>query len=136
MRTIQILMLAGIAAALLGGCDKKVKLTFVNHTAQSREVQLSGPGVDRSYVGVAAGMGGKARYGTLKVKKDYLPATYEWWAGDVSSRFTVTEDTPGEVWIDIKPSGSGGLRDKHTEVEETKKLQIEDMPIWQDTVVE
>ena len=130
-----LLACMGIVAAVSLGCDKKVKLTFVNHTRTSRDVQLAGPGIGRTDVGIIAADGGKLQYGTLKVDKDLLPATYQWWAGNLTGRFTIRESTPKKVWVDIKRN-AGGLRDKDTEVEEKKRLEVKEVPIYEDTVVE
>jgi len=130
-----LLAFMAVVAAISLGCDKKVKLTFVNHTRTSRDVRLAGPGVGRTLVGIIAADGGKLPYGTLKVKKDRLPATYRWRADDLSGQFTIRKDTPKKVWVDIKRH-PGGLRDKHTEVKEKKHIEIKDVPIYEDTVVE
>ncbi|HOF17691.1 MAG TPA: hypothetical protein PK082_02185 [Phycisphaerae bacterium] len=132
--TRRIFLVCGLAlSAALFGCDKKVKLTFVNHTSQSLEVQLSGPGRPGTFVGMVGPTGGKLRH-ELKIKKDSLPATYQWSAGDLDGRFTITKETDKQMWLDIK--SGGGLRDKHTEVQEEKKIEVKELPVEQYEVVE
>ena len=124
-----------LAAAAVAGCDKEVRITWTNTTAQLRTVELAGPGVGPTYVGNLPPDGGKVRY-KLEVDDDLLPADYQWQAGDQGGRFTVTDDTPDELWLDVKPGGPGGPRDEDTEVTEERQTEIREMPVYQEEVVE
>jgi hypothetical protein len=124
-----------LTVALAAGCEKDVRITWTNTTAQLRTVELAGPGVGATYVGNLPPDGGKVRY-KLEVDDDLLPADYQWQAGDQSGRFTVTDETPDELWIDIKPGGPGGPRDEDTEVTDEHQMEIREMPVYQEEVVE
>ena len=134
-RTLLISLVALPLIALTSlACDKKVELTFTNLTAQSRPLQLTDPEEGPVYLGTLAADGGRVRY-ELKVEKDILPVLVPWQAGDVSDEFTVTERTPGKLWIDIK-STYGRTRDENMEFEEETEIEIEEQPIRHETVVE
>jgi len=125
-----------LAVAALAGCDKEVKLTFFNGTDQQRDVFLAGPG-DPSGTGILGTVGPISKLRTkIKVDKGFLPANYNWEAGDKSGSFTITKDSPGELMIAIEPGGVVGPIDKNTEIKKSKKIEAEDVIIDQDTVVE
>jgi hypothetical protein len=121
--------------AFAGGCSKKVKLTFVNVTPEELTVSLSVDGGWKHTLGTVPPSGGKLWH-RLKIKKDELPAQCQYRAGVHSGSFTVTEDTPDELWIDLRPGGRPRVRDKHTEVKETKTIEVERVPIHREEVIE
>ena len=124
-----------MAAGVLVGCDKKVKLTFTNMTDQGLSVELSGPGIATGQVGTVGPNAGKLHC-ELKIDKKLLPAECSWKAGDKGDKFTITKQTPKELWIDIEPTGPSVIRDKKTEIQKTRKVEVKDKVIHQDTVVE
>jgi len=126
------LLLVAIAAA---GCDKEVKLTFLNTTAQSRDVELTAPGHGTMLLGPVAPTGGKLTY-ELKIDRDYLPAICSWEAGDRSGRFTITKQSKEKQRIIIDPTGNIGPIDKNVEVQKDEQLEATDVIIESDTVVE
>lgn len=135
MRTaLTSVWLAALAIAV-AGCDKEVRITWTNTTSQLRTVELAGPGVGATYVGNLPPDGGKLRY-SLEVEDDLLPADYQWKAGDRSGRFTVTEDSPEGLWIDVAPDGGSGPRGEDTEITEQRRIEIREVPLDQQEVVE
>lgn len=131
----------GVALAALSllvfaaGCDKEVKVTFTNTTAEPRLVQMSSPATGHDTVGTVAPYGGKL--GTkVKIDTDDLPANFNWQAGDQGGAFTITKSTPDKIWVDIRPGGPGGVRDSKTQVHHTREVEVKDVPVYQDTVVD
>jgi hypothetical protein len=123
-RISMVVLLGGMIGMI--GCDKEVKLTFVNHSPTPVDIQLRGPGTGMGFVGRAGA--GEATKTKIKVDKDFLPARYDWQAGAFANNFVVTEDTEDELWIHIdSPAGSAPV-DKNTAVQgerKVKKIQIE-----------
>ena len=111
-------VLAVLVVAVIGGCDKKVEITFTNISPNPVEVQLNGPGKGTGLLGSAGGTGGRVRT-EIKVSKSRLPAHYTWNAGPWTGGFAIRKKTQSPMWIDI---GTGrGPRDKHTEINEHKE---------------
>lgn len=129
---IGILLLSAVA---LAGCDKEVKLSFVNTTSQSRDLQLTVPGHGTSYLGVLGPTGGRITH-KLKINEDYLPATCSWEAGGRSGSFTINTESKSKLLIAIDPTGNIGPIDKGTTVHKADKIEVEEVVIEQDTVVE
>ena len=123
-----LLLLAVVAAA---GCDKAVKVTFYNQTSQSRDVLIVGPGSGTGFIGTVQPMGTVKT--KIKIDKDVLPKNYTWEAGDRQGSFSIDDDSPGKLSIDIE---SGVAVDKNTEFQKTKKFEAKDVIIDTDTVVE
>jgi len=121
-----------LTVALAAGCDKKVKLTFTNVTQETRPVEITAPGLGTESIGVV-GPSSKLKY-DLKISKDELPANCAWQSGELGGGFTVTNQSPKELWIDI--GAPHGPRDKHTEIKESKQVEIKDQVIDQYEVVE
>jgi hypothetical protein len=117
------------------GCDKKVKLTFVNTTSQTLGIDLTAPGEGTRYLGVVGPVGGKLTH-NLKIDKELLPATCSWRAGGQSDQFTVTKETKKKLYLYIEPTGHVGPVDEHTEIEKTREVEIERIPIYQEEVIE
>lgn len=121
-------------AAMMVGCDKKVRLTFTNLTDEPRQVELVGPYATQ-YAGTVAPAGGKLPV-PIQIKKGDLPADIQWRAGDINGVVTVQKDTPDKLWVDIRKGGAPTVRGKDDEIKETKQKEIRDRPIHQGTVVE
>ena len=133
---VPVFSAAIVCLAAIAGCDKKVTLTFVNTTDQSRPLELSAPTAGSEHLGVLPPSGGKVKH-TLKINKDDLPATVNWQAGDAGGNFTVDKKTPKEQLIYIREGGkSTAPLPKKSELNETRKKEIKDMPVEQHEVVE
>lgn len=104
-----------LAGLTLVGCDKKVELTFINATPQTRDIQVTAP-EGTFMAGTAGGQGGRV-HTTLKLKKDELPATIIWQAGDIGSRFTIDSKTKDKLAVPIEAGRQIGPIDKNTEVQ-------------------
>jgi hypothetical protein len=131
---VACLLLLGFLAAGTVGCQKKkVELVFNNFTKDTRTVEIS-QGVPPMFYPIGpVPPSGKLRY-LLEIEEKYLPLPCAWRAGDQQQAFTVTERMPGQVWIDIKPSGKPVMRDANTEIrEETRKTETKiikkDVPV-------
>ena len=123
-----------LAIALLAGCDKEVKLTFINTTAETRDLYLTAPSHGTRYLGVLPATGGKLKY-KLKIDEDLLPATCSWEAGNRSDSFTVNKESEGKMTIAIDPTGNITI-DKKTTVHRTDDVTVEDIIVEQKEVVE
>ena len=123
------------AAALLGGCKQEFKLTFVNTTSQTLNVELSVPSQGVYDLGYAGAGGGRLTH-KLKIEKDELPATCYWRAGSQSSAFTLSEDMDKQQTIYIEPGGHTGPIDKNTEVQKETHIEIEGIELEPQEVVE
>ena len=123
-----------LAGLLLAGCEKEVKLTFFNGTNEGRDLILSGPGDGTGHLGSLPAMGKLTT--KIRVDEDWLPATYQWEAGDTAGSFTMTKETPGKLMIAIERGGSIGPIDKNTEVHKAEDIKVKDVIVDQDTVVE
>lgn len=136
-RARSLFVAAGILVCLgaLTGCDKEVKLTFVNLTSESLAVTLNVPGEGTQSVGVVPPNGGKLPH-KVKIDSDDLPATCTYAAGQHSGSFTVNKKTPDKLWIDIRPGGPDRIRDDKTTVHEKRQVDIKDVKVRQEEVVE
>ncbi len=72
---------------------------------------------------------------TVKEDKDMLPTWFQWTAGDgqYSGKVSITEDTPGKLWVDLVEQR---LRNAKVELKETRKIETDPIPIYEDTVVD
>lgn len=107
---------------LAAGCDKKVKLTFVNTSGQSLDLKVMPPGKGTVDMGTLIANGGVLRY-EVKVDKDDLPATCSWEAGHHAGRIQITEDSPKVIPIEIR---TGGPADKRDVIKKKTHIDIED----------
>ena len=129
-----LVLVVCLTLVALAGCDKEVKLTFFNGTSQNRDVILIGPGDGTGYLGSVGSMSKlKTR---IKVDEDFLPADYEWEAGEMEGKFTITKDSSGKLMIVLDRSGSTGPIDKRTEIQKTEVIKLQDVVIDQGTIVE
>ena len=115
-----------VCVAMVAGCSKEIKVTIMNHSDQTRTLQLTVP--DGTQTIGAVSPDGSLTY-KMKIKNDDLPAQCNLSAGAGSSlSFTVTDDSPGKWWFHISNSGriTGplGEKDVHTETEETVDIEI------------
>ena len=130
-----LMILAGLLVLASLGCDKEVKLTFVNTTSVDRHLRLTVPGEGTDYIGVVSATGGKLTH-KLKIDDDYLPATCSWTGGDRNGQFTVTEDSKGKMMIAIDPTGNIGPIDAAAEVHKTEEGEVKELIVEQQEVVE
>jgi len=134
MNKLLALVLATSAIAIVG-CDKEVKLSFINTTSQTRDVRLTAPGQGMAFLGPLPGTGGRLTH-KLKIDEDYLPARCSWQAGDRSDEFVITKDSKDKLSIIIDPTGNIGPIDKRTTVDKVDDINIEDIIVDQQMVVE
>ncbi|MFP4435278.1 MAG: hypothetical protein ACOCWV_05925 [Planctomycetota bacterium] len=121
------------SAAVVVGCDKKVEVTFVNTSSQDLEIEWAEQGIAGMPLGTVHA-GSKMKH-TVKEDKDMLPTWFQWSAGDgqYSGKVSITEDTPGKLWVDIVEQR---LRNANVELKETRKIETDPIPIYEDTVVD
>ena len=134
LRSAAVIGLAGLIF-LAAGCAKKVELTFVNTTDESRPVELTVPGEGTRHLGVVPHTAGQLTC-DLKVDNDLLPAICSWRAGDRGDAFTVDKKTPDELMIYIRPAGNIGPVTKDTEIEEERQVEVQEVPIHREEVIE
>ncbi len=92
-----------IVASATAGCDKTIRLTFINHTDRSAELELEGPHTGEEDIGYVAA-GGRFDY-TMVIEEKDLPADFELEAGKHETDFTVNKHTPGRMYVQITPRG-------------------------------
>jgi len=124
------LVLAGVAMV---GCDKKIKLTFVNDTPQAREVEFTTPDgtVELGTIRPAGKVSEE-----VKIAKDDLPARCSYTAGDMTGQFTILKDSPGSMIIYVDKSRDVGPGNKKTEMKTKKEKEVKDKVVEEGTVVE
>ena len=117
------------------GFRKQVKLSFINTTSQSRELELTVPGSGTMYLGKIGATGGRVTH-KLKIDEDYLPARCSWRAGDRADEFVITKESKSDLRIIIDPTGNIGPIDKRTSIEKKESIQVDDIIIREEMVVE
>ena len=100
MRMLNVAVLAGLGLAVLSGCDREYKLTFVNDTPDRRNVELTMPGEGPEYVGTVDGIGSKTRT-NVEIDTEDLPMTLRWKAGDLDGTIPLDKHTKTKLWIHI-----------------------------------
>lgn len=136
MKLSNLAVLALVACAMAAvGCDKEMKVTFVNVTDQSLPVELKVANSPFWPIGTVSADGGKLRH-KFTVESDDLPATCVYNAGGKSGSFVVSKDSPSELWIDIGLKGDTRVRDKKAVVHEKRDVEVKKLPIGQQEVVE
>lgn len=118
IRKIALAMFLTSMVTLVGCGEKKVELTFTNFTERQLEVSITGPGDGTGMIGAMNGLGGRVST-ELKVKKNDLPAQYQWSAGPNNGRFTISKKTEKKLWIDVGTKHAP--RDKNTEIIEHRE---------------
>jgi hypothetical protein len=127
-----VLMLCVLASA---GCQKKVELTFFNHTDAVLPVKVTTPEHGTIEVGSIGAHGSQLRY-TVRIKTDDLPAQCSCAVGLTSKTFTVSEDTQDALWFHLDNKGLAGPMDKGTKwVGQEKTVDVK-TTIKSETIVE
>jgi hypothetical protein len=131
MKTNHLIAIALLSAAVcVGGCTKTVKITIMNHTDVSRQIQLTVPDGTTTLGAVGPN---STMSSTLKVQTSDLPASCNLAAGaGASQSFTVTDDSPSAWWFDINPDGTltgpFGKNDERSVTEPRGKIEIRSEP--------
>ncbi|MBN1942428.1 MAG: hypothetical protein JW849_03950 [Phycisphaerae bacterium] len=87
--TAALLLILTAGVVCLGGCKKKIDVTFTNLTGDRLDVYLSGPGEGTGVVGTLNGKNDRV-HAQIKIPGDQLPAQYSWSAGEkYEGRFTI-----------------------------------------------
>ena len=121
------------ALLLAVGCDKKVKLTFLNRSSESLDLKVIPPGKGSVDMGTLMANGGVLNY-QVKVDQDDLPATCFWKAGHHSGKVQIVKASPKVVLVEIRV---GGPADKRDVIKKKIRVEIEDTLIDEKgTVVE
>lgn len=109
------LSVVGLAMGVLvagAGCQKTVRLTFVNLSDEPFPVRLAENGVQPVPVGTVGD------YATLETSinqpLDALPAYYHWSAGPHEGNVRIAEQTADRLWIALP---SGEIYDRSIELE-------------------
>lgn len=119
-------VLVVLALCVMGatGCQKKLDLTFVNHTGRVLAVKVTTPDAGTMQAGSVGPSGSKLRY-SVRIPAEDLPATCTCAVGIASKTFTVTEDTKQKLWFHYTEKGLAGPMDKDTPfVDVTKEREI------------
>ena len=119
------------ALLLAVGCDKKVKLTFLNRSSESLDLKVIPPGKGSVDLGTLVANGGLLKY-QVKVDEDDLPATCFWKAGHHSGKVQIVKESPKVVLVEIRPGGPADKRDvikKKTHIDIEDKLVDEKGPV-------
>lgn len=135
---VRIVLVSAVLVSVvgfLGGCDKKTELSFYNATARPVDVTVSAPPEGAGVIGTV-GPHGKLNY-TLKIKKDMLPAECSWSADGQGTPFTITKDSPKQLFFSVDDVfGPGGPRDKNTELHQKKQEDRGKEMVQQEEVVQ
>jgi hypothetical protein len=107
---------------LAAGCDKKVKLTFINTSSQSLDLEVVPPGKGPVDLGTLIADGGMRRY-EVKVDEDDLPAICSWRAGHHAGQVRISEDSPKTILVEIR---TGGPADKRDVIKKKIHIDIKD----------
>ena len=107
---------------LAAGCDKKVKLTFINTSSQSLDLKVVPPGKASVDLGTLIADGGMRKY-EVKVDKDDLPAVCFWRAGHHLGQVRISQDSPKAILVEIR---TGGPADKRDVIKKKTIIDIED----------
>lgn len=116
---------------LAAGCDKKVKLTFINTSSQSLDLKLIPPGKTSVDLGTLIANGGTRKY-QVKVDEDDLPADCFWRAGHHAGKVRISKDSPKTILVEIRTGGPADKRDvikTETHIEIKDKLIDEKGPV-------
>jgi len=120
----------GIAVLLLAmtavGCQKKVQLTFYNHTADTLPVKVTTPTDGTQSVGSIGGNGSMLNY-TVRIPNEDLPAGCSAAVGIRTKPFTVTEDTKDKLFFHYTDKGLAGPMDKDagfTHIQKTGEIEV------------
>ncbi len=119
------------ALLLAVGCDKKVKLTFLNRSSESLDLKVMLPGKGSVDLGTLVANGGILKY-QVEVDEDDLPATCSWKAGHHEGKLQIVEASPKVILIEIRPGGPADKRDvikKKTTIDIEDKLVDEKGPV-------
>lgn len=119
-----LLVAAVLCAVAAAGCQKKLDLTFVNHTGSVLPVKVTTPDAGTMQAGSVGPSGSRLRY-SVRIRTEDLPATCTCTVGVASKTFTVTEDTKQKLWFHYTEKGLAGPMDKDTPfVDVTKERDI------------
>jgi len=110
------------ALLLAAGCDKNVKLTFLNSSSESLDLKLIPPGKVMLDLGTLMANGGLIRY-EVKVKEDNLPAKCFWRAGHHGGEILITKGSPKTATIEVR---TGGPSDKRDVIKKKVDIDIKD----------
>jgi len=112
-----IMALCGLAAT---GCQKKVRITFVNHTDETLPVSVTTPSDGTINIGSIGG-DSSMRY-LVRIPTDDLPALCSAKVGLIGSKsFTISTDTEDEIWFHRTGKGLAGPVGKDTPASVTEK---------------
>jgi hypothetical protein len=134
LSNLAVLALAACAMAAVG-CDKEMKVTFVNVSDQSLPVELKVANSPSWPIGTVPADGGKLRH-KFTVDGDDMPATCVYSAGGKTGSFMVTKNSPSELWVDIGLKGETRVRDSKMEVNEKREVEVKKVKVHQGEVVE
>ena len=127
-----VVAICGLAAT---GCQKRVKITFVNSTDETLPVSVTTPSDGTITVGSIGG-NSSLPY-VVRIPTDDLPALCSAKVGLIGRKsFTISEDTKDKLWFHYTDKGLAGPADEYTDVTVTKqtgKIVIESGPT---TIVE
>jgi hypothetical protein len=130
---LNVAVLAGLGLAILAGCDKEYKLTFVNDTRDHRNVELTVPGDGPEWVGTVDGIGSKTSTRVDINTKD-LPMNLTWKAGDLDGTIPLDKHTKTKLWIHISRTKMPPV-DEDTEVHIQRKAETHEK-VHEGTIVE
>ena len=127
-----VVALCGLAAT---GCQKKVRITFINHTDEVLPVTVTTPSEGTITFGsVPANSNLRC---VVRIPTDDLPALCSAKVGLIGSKsFTISEDTKDKLWFHYTDKGLAGPADEETDVTVTKptgEIVVESEPT---TIVE
>ena len=115
MRIANKVLIVAVALCMLAavGCQKKVQLTIINHTADTLPVVVTTPDDGSANAGSVQGNGSALRY-TVRINLDSLPAPCTVKVGLVSRNFTVNQDMREKQWFHYTDKGLAGPTDEKT----------------------
>lgn len=133
MRKLLGLATMAVMALFVVGCEKELKMTFVNTTDQARDLRIQSPSTGTDSWGTVPRNGRVTQ--KMKFDKDTLPTSVAWQAGDLNGSFSVDKDTKDGI-IYIGEGGSTGLVSPKSELNKHKEVEKKDKVKSQDTIVD
>ena len=115
-----LLVTVALCGLVATGCQKKVKITFINHTDATLPVSITTPSDGTITVGSVGG-NSSLPY-VVRIPTDDLPALCSAKVGLIGSKsFTVSQDTKDRLWFDYTDKGLAGPRDEDTDASVTQQ---------------
>lgn len=133
------LLVLVVAAAVVGGCSKKVSVAFVNTGQQPLELSMIDAPMHIAEEPITSLAPGGVYKRTFKLEKDELPQAFSWTAmpstgSAIQGTFTIGEDSR-EHYTVILPNGPFWQAGELEEYKRTRKVTSDPIPVGEPEMV-